>query len=183
MNDGKSTAVKVVYEWRVAAAGSDAFARWLEALTAAAAAARGYEGASVFGAGDDRLLLLRFGDRATLEAWQQAPATVAQFAAAAAFASGGRQPQHRTGLETWFTLPGASPHAAPPRWKMALVTWCALLPQVLLIGELMPTWMPKLARAAIGTAIPVAMLTWVVMPWLSRGLQRWLFRPPARVSP
>ena len=58
---------------------------------------------------------------------------------------------------------------------MALVTWCALLPQVLLLGEVMPHELPKLVKSMLGTAIPVVMLTWVVMPWLTRLLQRWLF--------
>lgn len=175
MNDGSSNAVKVVYEWRLVAGGRDAFAKWLEAFAADAAGAAGYEGSSVFSAAEDWLFLVRFADRASLEAWQSRPRTMHLLAAANDFASGGPRPQQRSGLETWFSLPGAAAHAPPPRWKMALVTWCALLPQVLLIGEVMPHDLPTIVKAMLGTAIPVVMLTWVLMPWLSRVLRRWLF--------
>jgi hypothetical protein len=38
-----------------------------------------------------------------------------------------------SGLETWFSVLGRSvAPAVSPRWKMALITWLALLPQVIL---------------------------------------------------
>lgn len=175
MNGTNTNAVKVVYEWRLVAGGREAFTKWLETFAADAAAAEGYEGSSVFSAAEDWLFLVRFADRQSLERWQEQPRTMHLLAAANDFARGGPRAQHRTGLETWFTLPGVAPHAPPPRWKMALVTWCALLPQVLLLGEVMPHELPKLVKSMLGTAIPVVMLTWVVMPWLTRLLQRWLF--------
>jgi len=175
MNDTNPNAVKVVYEWRIAAGDREPFTKWLASFAADAAAAPGYEGSSVLSVGDDNVFLVRFADRAALERWQERPRTMHLLAAANDFAPGGSRLQHRTGLETWFALPGAAPHGPPPRWKMAIVTWCALLPQVVLIGELMPAGLPKLVKSALGTAIPVVMLTWVVMPWLSRVLRRWLF--------
>jgi uncharacterized protein len=38
-----------------------------------------------------------------------------------------------------------------------------------------PFGLPFLIEAAVSTAIPVVMLTWVVMPRLSRMLYRWLY--------
>lgn len=171
----ESAAVKVVFEWRVVAGARVAFERWLTGFVAAATAAPGYEGSSVFSSHEDWLVLLRFADAAALAAWQAAPSTRERLAAASSLASGGRSPQQRSGLETWFTLPGHAPAAPPPRWKMALVTWCALLPQVLLLGELMPRELPPIVRTMVGTLVPVAMLTWVVMPWLTRLLAHWLY--------
>lgn len=168
-------AIKVVHEWRSRPGQRERFAAWLERFAAAAAAAPGFQGASVFSAGDQWLLLVRFASAAALAEWQHAPATAALLADVAPLADAGGGAQQRTGLETWFTLPGAPAHTIPPRWKMALVTWCALLPQVLLLGQVIPHELPLLARAALGTAIPVALLTWVVMPLLTRWLRGWLF--------
>ena len=85
------------------------------------------------------------------------------------------QPLVRHGLETWFTLPGRPTLPAPPKWKMAVVTWLALLPKVLVLGSLLPMDLPVVARAAVSTAIPVALLTWVVMPRVTRWLAPWLY--------
>jgi uncharacterized protein len=65
--------------------------------------------------------------------------------------------------------------AVPPRWKMALVTWLALFPQVVILSLLIPSALPMVIRIALLTAAPVAMLTWLVMPLLSELLHEWLY--------
>ena len=93
------------------------------------------------------------------------------------------RPLIRSGLETWFTLPGMpAPATAPPRWKMALLTWLALLPQVVILALIVPSRVPLLVNVALSTAIPVAMLTWVIMPGLTTLLYRWLY-PPTSEAP
>jgi hypothetical protein len=43
-------------------------------------------------------------------------------------------------METWFTLPGKPMPAKPPaKWKMALTTWVALLPMVVVLGYIFGT--------------------------------------------
>jgi antibiotic biosynthesis monooxygenase (ABM) superfamily enzyme len=178
MTDASASAVKVVFEWRVLSGNTAPFTRWLEQLVAEASASPGYQGSSVFTAREDWLVLLRFAARADLDRWQNAVRTVEHLAAGEQLAHGGQRAQHRTGLETWFTLPGAAHEAPPPRWKMALVTWCALLPQVVLLGAIMPTATPSWVATLVGTLVPVAMLTWFVMPALTRWLARWLYPRP-----
>lgn len=51
----------------------------------------------------------------------------------------------------------------------------ALLPQVIILGfALAPLRLPFPLNAAVSTAIPVAILTWLVMPNLTRLLYAWL---------
>jgi hypothetical protein len=178
MVDSRSEAVKVVWEWRVQPGVQDRFTKWLEQLVAAATTAPGFEGSSVFSAQHDWLLLLRFARHADLVSWRDSPAAIAMFAASASLASRAEQPQQRTGLETWFVLPGQTAVSPPPRWKMALMTWLALLPQVIILALVMPASIPFPLNVALSTAIPVAMLTWVVMPRLTKLLYRWLYREP-----
>ncbi|HLQ36279.1 MAG TPA: antibiotic biosynthesis monooxygenase, partial [Planctomycetota bacterium] len=124
---------------------------------------------------DDYFIMLRFGNQADLERWQRSPEVLDLLAAAAPLLTSGEAGHVRTGLETWFTLPGQRPPAvAPPRWKMALVTWCALSPQVIALLVVMPSWVPLPVAAVVSTAVAVALLTWVVMPRLARLLHRWL---------
>jgi antibiotic biosynthesis monooxygenase (ABM) superfamily enzyme len=76
------------------------------------------------------------------------------------------------GLEAWFRSP-----SPPPRWKMALVTFLGVFPTAMLLNlALSPTiksW-PFILRNAAFNACVVVLLTWVVMPFLTRLLHRWL---------
>jgi len=77
------------------------------------------------------------------------------------------------GLEAWFR----SPHNPPPRWKMAVATVLGVYPASLLlsvtVGDAVHTW-PLLARSLVFAVGMVALLTWVVMPLVTRLLNRWL---------
>ena len=89
------------------------------------------------------------------------------------------EPRHETlcGLETWFALPGTAAIIPPPRWKMAAVTLLAVFPLSLVLQRTVvpaiKSWPPLLHTLTI-SACMVAMLTWVVMPNLTRLLHKWL---------
>lgn len=77
-----------------------------------------------------------------------------------------------TGLEAWFRSP-----TAPPRWKMALATLCGVFPTSIFlnftIGHWMKDWSPLL-RIFIIAVCMVGLLTWVVMPFMTKILKEWL---------
>jgi len=89
-----------------------------------------------------------------------------------------------TGLESWFTLPGAALRPLP-KWKMAAATLLGVFPTSLLLGETvgrgMVDW-PLLLRSAVFAALMVALLTWVVMPLLTRALHNWFYPEHKRHS-
>jgi len=97
---------------------------------------------------------------------------------AEAVSTAGDESQVQSGLETWFTLPDRpTPTNPPPKWKMALVTWLALLPMVIALSFILgPLDLPFLLNASVSTAIPVVMLTWVIMPRVTQALYGWLYR-------
>lgn len=76
------------------------------------------------------------------------------------------------GLEAWFRSP-----VAPPRWKMAIVTLCGVFPTSiflsLTIGPLVKDF-PMAIRLFIMAALMVGLLTWVVMPVLTRIMKGWI---------
>jgi uncharacterized protein len=84
-------------------------------------------------------------------------------------------PVHRelTGLEAWFR----SPQNPPPRWKMAVATYLGVVPVImglsLTIGPVVRSW-NFLLNNLVFNACVVALLTWVVMPFITRILHRWL---------
>ena len=77
------------------------------------------------------------------------------------------------GLEAWFR----SPHNPPPRWKMAIATFIGVFPLAMIltltIGPVIREW-PFALRNAVFNAWVVALLSWVVMPVVTRLLRGWL---------
>ena len=85
-----------------------------------------------------------------------------------------------TGFETWFTSAedGTAATTTPPKYKMFFVVWLAVFGTVLpLIAVLKPVMvsLPSLIASAILSAISVAMMTWVVLPLLTRLFKGWLY--------
>ena len=82
------------------------------------------------------------------------------------------------GISGWFTLPGKPAAGPPPKVKMALTTFLGVYPLTSLLpplfGRLLPDWHPLL-RNVLVTGLIVVLLTWVVMPNLTRIFRRWLF--------
>ena len=87
------------------------------------------------------------------------------------------EPIHRDlhGLEVWFRTQGGP----PSRWKMAIVTFLGVYPislaLTLTIGPHLKT-LPAPVSSLIFSGLMIAMLTWVIMPWLTRVLHAWLVR-------
>jgi antibiotic biosynthesis monooxygenase (ABM) superfamily enzyme len=78
------------------------------------------------------------------------------------------------GLEAFFRQESASP---PPRWKMAIATYLGVVPVImtlaLTLGRLIHSWNFILNNLVFNACV-VVLLTWVVMPLITRGLQGWL---------
>jgi antibiotic biosynthesis monooxygenase (ABM) superfamily enzyme len=78
------------------------------------------------------------------------------------------------GLEAWFRSPNP-----PPRWKMTITTLCGVFPASLflafVVGPLIKEW-PLVAKLFVNASLMVVLLTWAVMPVLTKVLKRWLRR-------
>ncbi len=93
------------------------------------------------------------------------------------------QQQLPNGLEMWFTLPrerSAAPSSlsAPPYYKQVVLGVLAVYPLILLanllLGPLL-AGLPSLLGLFISVIFVSALLTYPVMPWLSKGLGFWLY--------
>jgi antibiotic biosynthesis monooxygenase (ABM) superfamily enzyme len=83
-----------------------------------------------------------------------------------------------TGLERWFTLPWAPDLPPPPRIKMVTLTILAAYLLGYVIVVLLGPWLtplPMPLRAFVMTALMVFLLTWVVMPRMTRLFRHWLY--------
>ena len=95
---------------------------------------------------------------------------------AAELTEGEGRAEELTGLESWFTLPGATLRPLP-QWKMAIATYFGVLPVVMVlsltIGPLIGSWGFFLSNVVFNACV-VACLTWLVMPLITRALHDWL---------
>ena len=77
------------------------------------------------------------------------------------------------GLEAWFR----SPQNPPPRWKMAVATLVGVYPTSILLANTVGPWTkawPFLLGSLVFDVAMVALLTWPVMPLVTRVLHPWL---------
>lgn len=176
--DAATRRTTAVITWRVTPGREGDFEAWAHEMTALASRHPGHLGAAWLRPevpGAPYHVVLRFSSAELLEAWMTSAARRRQVAELAGIAT--EEQARQSGLETWFDLPGQGP-PAPARWKMTVVTFCVIYPLSLLFnGVLAPSlhsW-PLWARAAVFPALLVPLLTFVLMPRVSRLLRRWLY--------
>jgi predicted amidohydrolase YtcJ/antibiotic biosynthesis monooxygenase (ABM) superfamily enzyme len=183
--------VSVVH--RVAPEHAAEFEEEMRGVTHAVRAFPGFLGDEVFRAGGggavEYRVVMRFASQAQLDAWQDSEVLRwwAERARARALAS--PDIDRVNGLEAWFTLPDRAGAPPPPKWKTAVVSAAAIYPIISvlpaalapLVGAL-PGWLGRLAVVALMTPL----MTWGVMPLLTRLFRPWLYssRPsPAARAP
>jgi uncharacterized protein len=158
------------------------YEKFLEGIIAAASEFPGHLGVEVFRpqsatAGEYRIVY-RFDNAAHLRAWLDSPEHAAWVERAEPHAIGPTRTSFVTGLESWFTLPGQPATPPPPPYKMALLTWIAIFPLITgIVAATAPLLegLPLVLRLGITTAVAVPVMTWVVMPRVTRLLRGWLY--------
>ncbi|NMH97108.1 antibiotic biosynthesis monooxygenase [Pseudonocardia acidicola] len=175
--------VTVVFSWRAKPGKEEEFARWAKGLASAAAHFPGNLGATVIHEKGSRdfHIIEQFVNRQALQRWLNSDERARLHQMVRDIADARTAVQQRTGLETWFYVPSHAEETIkpPPRWKQWLVSLIAVYPLVLLFQAFvvprLAGW-PLWARAAMFPLIILTLMTYVVMPIVSRLLRRWLYR-------
>jgi hypothetical protein len=156
------------------------FGQWGERIVELSGKAPGSLGVTILapesGGPGTRYIIHRFVDETSLNLWQSNKEVKELVSQADKFST--RRYEKATGLETWFAVPGLGAVAAPPNWKMFLVTTLgAYLVFAALNIILLPYvggW-PLLASLLLIIILGVGILTWFVMPGLSSVFRDWLY--------
>ena len=125
-------------------------------------------------------ILRTFATEADRDAFYESPMFKAWDERARALTEGEAVYRELNGLEAWFR----SSEGPPPRWKMAVATLLGVYPTSLFLGLTVGRWtrdLPMLAGVLLFAAVMVALLTWVVMPIVTRLLHSWLH--PEKLHP
>jgi hypothetical protein len=131
---------------------------------------------AVPGVQPETVVLFTFRTKDDLDAWLASDERRASLEAIAPLTAGARTVNVVGGFAGWF---GHHDGSGPRRWKQALVVLIGLLPLSIattLAREAVAPGMPLLAGVVGGVLVNVALLTWLVMPRLTRALGPWLDR-------
>lgn len=177
----KHEPVTVVARHTLAPGREAEFRAWVAGIVEECSRFEGYLGTEVVrpaGKGDHAYAsIFRFDTVEHLDAWMQSPARASWNERARAFQARPSRVTRYEGLEAWFVPPRGSPPQAPPKHRMALVTFAVIWPMVHVIppaiAALVPA--PRLALEALAVGTIVLLMTWVVMPAVTRLLRPWLY--------
>jgi uncharacterized protein len=179
-------AVTILFRRRVHAGHEAEYEGWLASLQEASRAAPGYVGVETIRPGEGSPLreyvsIVRFASYDDLRAWEASAIRDRWLARMPpGVVDGDAEIKHLDGLEFWFRSPG-DPVKAPSAHKMVLVIIPIVVAIASLTGPLL-RWLladvPSLVRLAVSAAIQVALMTYVIMPRVTRWLRGWLFTTP-----
>lgn len=167
---------------------------WTQAGADLAGRQTGYLGSGFVRAGEGSdlwYMLYRFADSESLAAWESSRERQWWLESGRDFAREARI-EKRSGIEGWFDAPdttivGGSPPApsapaAPPRWKQAVSIWLGFFPTnlvfVVILTAVWPgysqLWLPL--RLLLTTVLLTPVMTYFVLPFITRILRPWLVR-------
>ncbi len=130
---------------------------------------------------DEWHMLCRFADHDALGAWEASAERAWWLRSAEGLAEVTRT-ERRTGIEGWFDQPASSevvapPPPAPPRWKQATTIWLVFYPLNLLATVTLGAWLGEVhvaLRVLVVTLALTPVMTYLLLPWITRRLGWWL---------
>lgn len=177
--------VTVVVTRRVKAGREADYEAWLQRLQADARGLSGYLGVTTQRPAPgtrEYVSVLRFASLAALRAFEGSELRRRYLAEVADLVESDAVWKQMTGLEFWFTPPPGTVVPQPSRPRMALVMVAVVFTLVLVIGSAvnaafaaLPFATPYPLRLLVTITIEVALMTWWLMPLITRRLAFWIY--------
>lgn len=156
------------------------YEEWVKGITAEAVTFPGHMGVNVITPrppSREYVTIFRFDTYEHLEGWKNSAARAAWLERLEGIVEGEHKERKGTGLEFWFSLPEL-PVCHPSPHKMALVLVIVVYAILLLLNRtlvpLISAW-PYAIRTLVMVVLQVVLMTYVVMPRVSRWLRDWLY--------
>ncbi|MGF1492660.1 MAG: antibiotic biosynthesis monooxygenase [Microcoleaceae cyanobacterium] len=174
--------VTVTVRRRVKPGCEQEFEEFLFGIINASLTFEGHLGTNVFPptepSNPEYLIIFKFDRQSNLRRWEESECRRQWMARGEVLTEGSPVFEVITGLETWFTLSTQKPILPPPRYKMVAVTWFAIFPLVNLLNRILGPFLQDLhpiLQSFIMTATLVPLMTYVVMPRMTRLFAKWLY--------
>ncbi|WP_333836040.1 hypothetical protein [Novosphingobium sp.] len=130
------------------------------------------------GDSDQWLVTVRFEPEETLEQWRAPQAAAVWRARLENLALEKPRLKIRNGVEVWFSSSAARYANSPPGHKLAILSIVGLYPTVLVLNTLLvplARGLPERLIAFVSVCILSALITWPIMPLLTRLFHGWLY--------
>lgn len=158
-----------------------AYEAWLKDITSVSRTYLGHLGTNVIrpqpGIRTEYVIIFRFDSYENLKVWMESRDREYWLTQAQYLVQSDPHVQQISGLEAWFSLPG-KPLKTPPRYKTALLTWVVVYVLINLLNTLLRPLLgnlPPLLFSLIISVLMVLLLTYVVMPKVTRLFSSWLY--------
>ena len=175
--------VTLVVRHRVKPAYLSPYEEWLRTSVRAAMAHEGHLGVNVIRPGDAGstfTTVVRFADAAKLQSWVSSEIRVRLIKEVAPMLEEEDHPEIEKQADFWFT-PNHADSEQPPKWKQALLSYVVIAPLSMVIPQL---WTPVFrSNPELGGIVPsnliitaciVGLVTYLIMPNVTRWLATWL---------
>ena len=178
-----SVHVTAVITHRVRPGRETGYEEWLKGIAADSRNFEGYLGSHILrpelGVTSDHVIVLQFDTCQHLETWIQSESRKGWLERVKPLISEPEVIKTLTGLEPWFQLPGQTYHSHPKLYKQAILVWIGVAASFAvvspLVAALLASW-PGILMMLVKLTIMVGVLTYGVMPFLTRRFQGWLLK-------
>lgn len=178
--------VTVIIRRRVKPGREAEYEAWLQRLQTEARTLPGYLGVTTqrpaSNGSREYVSAVRFDSLASLQAFEASQLRARHLAEVAPLVQSDAVWERMTGLEFWFSAPPGAVVPQPSRPRMALVMIAVVFNLVLLIGGAVNTALaalpfdtPYALRLLLTIAIEVVLMTYWLIPVLTRRLARWIY--------
>lgn len=173
--------VTVVVTRRVKAGLEKGYERWLDRLLEDVKSLPGYLGTTVqrpLGTGREYTSVFRFDSVEHLRAFEESDLRRRALAEVGEYVEADAVWNRLTGLEFWFTPPAGTVVPQPSRFRMALVMIGVVYGLVFTIGSLVAMVLstaPMPLRLLVTITIEVFLMTYVLMPRLTKALAKFIY--------
>jgi uncharacterized protein len=181
--------VTLVVTRRVRSGREADYEAWLNRLVEASRGLPGYQGVTIHrpvpGGPPEYTCVYRFDGVQHLQAFERSEARQRALAQVGDFVETDAVLRRMTGLELWFNPPPGTVVARPTRWRMAVLMIAVIYALVLVLGRLVALALPGAPfelRLLVTIAIEVVLMTYLVMPPLTRSLARWIYPRAAETA-
>ena len=179
-NDAIQQHVTAVITHRVKPGRQEGYEQWIKGISAAAREFQGHLGVSILrpqpGSPPDYVIVLQFNACNHLMAWLKSDVRNTWIERVKPLIQAQENIQILSGLESWFQLPKQP--GAPKRYKQAILVWVGVMIVALGVSPLIApllSFLPWLLKVAVNVAVTVVLLSYVIMPRLTRWFKGWLF--------
>ena len=180
---GDEGAITVSISRRVKPGYEAQYELWISGVIAAASTYSGHLGTNVLRPGPatnhEYVLIYRFDNYSNCQIWEKSSLRQSWLAKLSDMVEGDPITHRGTGLEFWFDLPELPVQKHPSAHKMALVLIPVVYSLVLMFNIVLEPWLADMSlwqHILVVVVLQVLLMTYVVMPRVTRLLQPWLYK-------